>query len=52
MEYEHCKNCRFYKSYYHGEGSSWGTISERCFWTLKEPKDVKETECNKKLKGE
>lgn len=44
MSADKCKGCPFYKVYW------MGTMNEpkfgyECLWTLKEPKDVKESEC-------
>ena len=46
MNCEKCKECKYYKVYYHGNTN----FSYLCLWTLKAPENVTETECNKQEK--
>ena len=50
MNCEKCKECKYYKVYYHGFGVNMVNLSYRCMWTLKAPENVTETECNKQEK--
>ena len=47
MENEKCKGCPYYESYFHGFGIGSISLSHRCLWTLKDPKNVKPGECHK-----
>ena len=43
MDCEKCKDCIYYRCYYHGETN----FSHECLWTLKDPHDVDESDCHK-----
>lgn len=44
MERGKCNNCPYLKVYYTGTERN-PVFSERCYWTLKKPEDVKPEEC-------
>jgi len=47
MENEKCKGCPYYKSYYHGFGVGSVMFSHRCWWTGRDPADMKDLECHR-----
>ena len=47
MEREICKDCQYYKAYWHGFGVNSIEMSFRCLWSLKTPEKTNEAECFK-----
>jgi len=45
MENEKCKGCPYYKSYYHGFGVGTIMFSHRCWWTGRDPANMKDEDC-------
>ena len=46
---DRCRNCKFFKTYYHGQDEQTGmhVFSYVCGWTLKRNDDINPKECNK-----
>ena len=44
MNADKCKGCPFYKAYWMGTDEE-PEVSCICFWTLKDPAEVKESQC-------
>jgi len=47
MDSEKCKGCPYYKSYYHGFGVGSIMFSHRCWWTGRDPANMKDDECHR-----
>ena len=45
MDNARCKNCQYYKSYYHGFGVGSVMFSHRCWWTGRDPSNVNDEDC-------
>ena len=46
MDTTRCRNCPHFKSYYHGFGVGSVMFSHRCWWTGRDPADMKDEECH------
>lgn len=47
MNIEKCKDCPHFKSYYHGFGVGSVMFSHRCWWTGRDPADMKDEDCRR-----
>ena len=48
MDHEKCKGCPYFKSYYHGFGVGSIMFSYRCWWTGRDPAEIRDEDCRRK----